>query len=329
MFDPPYFDLERAPTVDGLTAWGSHDPGVPAAARPATLSAEVEARFGPYPAAPWVYAFVWPSAARTAEMGRALTQAVAVRTAAVRWLLAERLPEWDLAYVVVSEMHSAVEALWHGFDQSHPLHGIPSAAAAGEGIRAVYEAVDRLIAMVAECFPDSTVVAFNLHGMGANRSDPQSMLLLSELLLRDSGRDGLIPSALPWVRDANGVPLLDGDGSWESSIRLAVGSAPRAPGRSTMEKIRWRMGSNPRRTAAKPPPAGAGPLNWMPAAWYARHWPTMRAFALPSFYDGRVRVNLRGRESRGTVTVGDYERRVREIEQLIAECRDPRTGPLN
>ena len=34
------------------------------------------------------------------------------------------------------------------------------------------------------------------------------------------------------------------------------------------------------------------PLEWMPATRYRALWPTMRAFALPSFYDGRVRLNL-------------------------------------
>ena len=35
-------------------------------------------------------------------------------------------------------------------------------------------------------------------------------------------------------------------------------------------------------------------------------WPTMRAFALPSFYDGRVRVNVRGRAGGGLVGPEDY-----------------------
>ena len=52
----------------------------------------------------------------------------------------------------------------------------------------------------------------------------------------------------------------------------------------------------------------------------------MPAFALPSFYDGRIRVNLRGRERDGVVDPADYERVCDDIEQLLRECRDPRTG---
>ena len=36
--------------------------------------------------------------------------------------------------------------------------------------------------------------------------------------------------------------------------------------------------------------------DWVPASRYRSHWATMRAFALPSMYDGRIRLNLRGRE---------------------------------
>jgi predicted AlkP superfamily phosphohydrolase/phosphomutase len=52
----------------------------------------------------------------------------------------------------------------------------------------------------------------------------------------------------------------------------------------------------------------------------------MRAFALPSFYDGRIRLNLCGRERDGLVAADDYDRVCDELEQLVGECRDPRTG---
>ena len=72
-------------------------------------------------------------------------RAVEIRSDAARWLLSERLPDWDLALIVVSEFHSAIEPLWHGVDSSHPLHAIESGAAAGTALRDVYSAIDRLI----------------------------------------------------------------------------------------------------------------------------------------------------------------------------------------
>src|SRR5262249_2254567 len=42
----PYCDLGAAPNVQGFTGWGAHDPGVVTASRPASLSAEIDQRFG-------------------------------------------------------------------------------------------------------------------------------------------------------------------------------------------------------------------------------------------------------------------------------------------
>src|SRR5262249_23719268 len=130
VFDAPYFDLRQAPRVFGLTSWGAHDPGVMPAARPEGLREELGRMFGAYPASDWIYGFTGPSPERTRVLGEALARAVEVRARATRWLLAERFPDWDLALVVVSETHSAIEPLWHGVDASHPLHGIASAAVA-------------------------------------------------------------------------------------------------------------------------------------------------------------------------------------------------------
>ena len=67
-------------------------------------------------------------------------------------------------------------------------------------------------------------------------------------------------------------------------------------------------------------------LHWQPALRYRRHWPRMPAFALPSFYDGRVRINLRGREKHGLIEPSRYEETCRQLERLLRECRNPRTG---
>jgi predicted AlkP superfamily phosphohydrolase/phosphomutase len=52
----------------------------------------------------------------------------------------------------------------------------------------------------------------------------------------------------------------------------------------------------------------------------------MPAFALPSFYDGRIRINLQGRERHGTVAPSRYEETCRELEALLHECRNPLSG---
>src|SRR5262245_19079847 len=152
VFDAPYFGLTQAPQAYGLVGWGAHDPGVPPTANPVDLLSEFNARFGEYPAKHWIYGHAWPSVSHTREMGEALAQAVALRTRAARWLLGERLPDWDFGIVVVSEPHSAIEGLWHGVDETHPLHRLPSAGPARDGLVAVYRAVDRLVGELTAAF---------------------------------------------------------------------------------------------------------------------------------------------------------------------------------
>jgi predicted AlkP superfamily phosphohydrolase/phosphomutase len=319
VFNVPYCDLAQAPQLRGLTDWGVHDPGSPPISRPAGLHAELESRFGPYPATEWLYGICWPSPEKTRAAGAALAAGVELHSKAARWLLSERLPDWDLALVAVTESHSAAEALWHGVDASHPLHDIGSSAAAGEALRGVYRAIDGLIGDLQTCFPDAALALFAMHGMGANDSDVPTMVLLPELLYRAAfGRPYLQTPACP-AATAAGVPLLDEDDSWHDVLSSAVPTKP-----SIAHDGLWRWLSDRKRRSPKwLEESGVG---WMPACWYAAFWPKMRAFAMPSYYDGRVRINLRGREARGIVRGEDYDSVCGELAALIRGCRDLLTG---
>jgi len=309
VFDPAYFDLEQAPSVRGVVSWGAHDPGVPPASRPASLQQEMLERFGPYPAQSWIYGFVWHSLEKTKAMGADLAKAVDVRAEAATWLLKDRLPDWDLAVVMVSECHSAIEGLWHGVDPGHPLHGVASARAAGEGVREVYKAIDRLVGKLVAAFPDASVVLFSMHGMGSNDADIASMVLLPELLYRDAfGKPYLAQGG--WDRNADGVPMLAEDGDWHEEMRVLAPDA-----RSRFDRLRARLTGRV-----------GFPIDWMPGARYRPFWPRMPAFALPSYYDGRIRINLAGREARGRTPLAGYRAACDRLEDLVGACRDPLTG---
>jgi hypothetical protein len=308
VFDATYFDLNAAPGVTGIVSWGAHDPGVAQAARPSELLTEFNERFGAYPASRWIYGFAWPSAEKSREMGIDLARAVDVRAEAAQWLLAERFPDWELALVAVSEPHSVIEALWHGIDPSHPLHGLPSAGPAGAGIRAVYQAVDRLIGKLTAAFPDALTVVFAMGGMGPNRSDVPSMLLLPELMYRQAFGSPFFRQPPVWNLSAAGIPALAPDAnSWEE--RLAGLFPARAPARPVDREHPGRL-----------------PLDWMLATAYRPFWHSMPVFALPSYYDGRIRLNLIGREACGMVPAADYERVLGDVERLVRACIDPATG---
>jgi predicted AlkP superfamily phosphohydrolase/phosphomutase len=301
VFDAPYFDLAAAPNCLGLVSWGAHDAGIARTCAPPGLAEEIAAKFGPYPAKKYIYGFVWQNEEHTRAMAAALVEAIERRSAIGQWLCAERMRDWDLALIVVSEFHSALEALWHGYDPAHPLHHLPSATAAHAGIVGVYEAFDRMLGRYRTSMPEADLVLFSMHGMGANDSDVPTMLLLPELLYRASFGSALFESRPEWTAAPDAIPILSPDETWDTAVKSS---------------LRHRRRPNGERL----------PLDWMPATVYRRYWPEMEAFALPSYYDGRLRINLAGRERNGLVPVAAYDAKLDAICALLAECRDPRTN---
>jgi len=304
-------------------------------ANPQELLNEVSARFGAYPARKWIYGTPWNSSAASKQMGDHLSEAVRVRTRVARWLYRERLPDWDLALLTVSEAHSAIEGLWHGIDPSHPLHLCPSAVAAADAIRSVYSAIDDLIGELRSAFSDATVVVFSMHGMGPNRSDAGSMLLLAELLYRIAfGRVYFDRKATTSVALRGQAVMTDSE-SWRDWTAAGFPSnrpAPRDPfwrrvPRGVIPTAAKRLVKRALdRPTIDPRSAVRVSLDWMPAVRYQPFWHRMPAFALPSFYDGRVRVNLRGRERTGIIDCARYGTFRDDLLATLRECRDPING---
>jgi len=336
VFDAPYVDLRRAPNTRGIVAWGAHDPGTAMAARPRPLLREFLRRYGRYPEQ-WTYGTPWPSSRRTQEMGSALARALETRGRAAGWLAAERLPDWDLFFAVAGEVHGTIEGLWHGIDSGHPLSKHPSARPAAEGLLGVHRALDRMVAELIGCAGDAALVVFTMGGMGPNHSDTQSMVLLPELLFRHAFGRPLLAVPPAWGASPGEVPILDETDDWGSAsagwlpvsavessrAREAVRSFVRARPilKGAVDAVRTRL---IRRRSG--PPMTIHDLRWQPATRYDAYWRRMTAFALPSFYDGRIRINLKGRERDGMVEPSRYDDVCRTVERLLRECRNPLTG---
>lgn len=340
VFDTPYVDLDRASNTRGLVGWGAHDPGITRAASPPELLPEFDSRFHGYPAPQWTYGLPFPSAARTQAMGEALSLALDLRSRAARWLATERLRDWDLFIAVAGEAHGAMEGLWHGIDPDHPHHGHPSAPAAGRALIEVHRALDRMVGELVSVAGDAAIVAFTMGGMGPNASDVPSMVLLPELLYRHAFGQPLMTLPAEWTAAPDSLPVLDGEDGWaraswawvpepmaspkpDSASGELLSLARRLPGpvktvlRGIRSAVKARGNGVPRVRLG---------LQWQPAWRYRPHWPQMPAFALPSFYDGRIRINLRGRERHGIVDPSQYEETCRGLEAMLRECRNPRTG---
>lgn len=331
VFDPPYFDLKRTEKVSGMVCWGAHDPGTEPHARPASLTQEIEERFGPYPATPFIYGYTWASEARSQTMANDLVEAVRKRADITEWLLRDRLPDWDLGIVVVSEFHSAAEALWHGVDANHPLHHLPSADPSRRGLEGVYEALDSMLVQMQSAFPDCALLLFSPHGMGANDSDVASMSLLPEFLYR---RHFERPLLVTGDEDPTALVQVGEDESWTSHVRARF----QQPELSTSQRTRllrqrlrhvrqrWESKLRVNWTPGRKQFGQVRSVDWMPVSWYAPYWPVMPAFAMPSFYDGQVRINVRGREAKGFVDAKDYDSLCQAIADNLETCVDPRTG---
>ena len=340
VFDTPYLDLSRTRNTRGVVGWGAHDPGTPSDARPRSLLWEFDSRFGEYPASRWTYDLPWPSATRARQMGEGLARALDVRSRAAKWLAVERLPDWDFYFAVAGELHGGVEGLWHGIDPSHPLHEHASGPAAGAALVEVHRALDRMLEELVAVAGDAAVVVFNMGGMGPNNSDAPTMVLLPELLYRHAFSRSLLELPSAWTDTPEQLPILDPEDDWSRESRawlptpeekreLRLLDRALAVGRRLPEPIRGVL-KNARRAVS----AGNGgggrsarqSLDWQPAARYQPYWSRMPAFALPSFYDGRIRLNLRGRERDGIVAPERYEETCRELETMLRECRNPLTG---
>lgn len=330
VFDAPYFDIARDANARGVVGWGAHDPGLGEGlqSRPASLADEVLSRFGEYAAKDFVYGFLWPDPDLTLKAGALLRDGVDQRTRIVRWLFEERITDWDLAISVVAAAHSATEPMWHGIDETHPLHSHPSATVARQCLEEIYEAIDRHIGAIREIAPDATIVCFTMHGMGANNSDVPAMLLLPELMYRLETGKTLFEPKLEWEAAADGVPIIPAGVPWDRAILGAMkgGQMMRVRDRfeRDLQKMRRKVsGGSSSRTAEKRD--YQFPLK-MAATRYAKAWPKMRAFGFPTFHDGRIRINLKGRETHGLVSPAEYESVVSEYVAMLKTLKDPRTG---
>jgi predicted AlkP superfamily phosphohydrolase/phosphomutase len=213
-------------------------------------------------------------------------------------LLKDMAPE--LMIVVFTELHRAGHLLWHTVDPKHPDHGaMASGDPAPPRLDEVLHAIDREIGQLRDLAgPETAIVVFSLHGMRAARGIPTILGPLLEahgFAVRKtwrerSGREH-VERALTAIK------------------RIVPGSAKRLYRRWTPERVVSQL---------------TQPSMPMPAY----DWSRTTAFALPTDQHGWVRVNLRGRESRGCVEPGQYTSVCQRIDELLRAARDVDGQPI-
>ncbi len=198
---------------------------------------------------------------------------------------------WDLALICFSSLHRAGHLLW---DRTI-LEGQPAEAELERFDRAlgeVYQEVDAAVGhLVDQAGPDTTVMAFSLHGMGPNTD---RTCLLSEMLariLRNRSSEG------GSVRPAR----------ISDRLRRLVPEHWRA--RSKEHFPQW---LKDRLTVHWRTPGSS--------------WANTSAFVAFCDLDGFIRINLRGREREGIVDPADFRALCDRIVDGLGTFRDGDTG---
>jgi predicted AlkP superfamily phosphohydrolase/phosphomutase len=325
------FDLPHCgrlfPEAGGVQVlgWGAHSPMGGGRSLPAGLFGSLRRRFGAHPALHTQDRGSWWDSGRLRRLRTALLQGLERRGRIMRALLAEHPA--DLALLAFSELHIAGHHFWHLGDRGHPAYG-RNQPPLPDFLLDIYRATDRLLGELLERVqPGDNLLVFSPEGGAANWCDLNSMVFLPELMFRwnfpgrsllaGGGAVGAPPGMVARPRFPDWVETV-----WsEHYAHLPPGWVPGRL-RPFFQNLAAIPGCHFPFYALR----RLGALQWQPAAWYRPWWPRMKAFALPSYGDGCIRINLQGREPRGIVAPADYERVCRELAERLRGLSDPRTG---
>jgi hypothetical protein len=199
----------------------------------------------------------------------------------------------------------------------------------GEGCLKLYQWLDSALGEIAEALSeDTTLLLFSSRAMEDNRSDLPSSVILPEVMFRYSfpGQLGLDfdPAQLsPSPESQAGII------NWVMEVwnfRKRTGQFPLWLRKLVEPAVAVTLERWFRIAPTLFQPEGFEVANFLPAVWYSPYWSRMKAFALPTFSWGCVRINVRGRDRYGIVPPSAYEQTCTEIIEWLSELRDIRTG---
>lgn len=331
-------DIPQVRLVDGVNgvqvlSYGAHAPFTARESQPADLLPRLIRTYGDHPTADGKdYARFWRP--RSMEsLVRRLCIGAKRRGAICRDLL--RAESWDLFFTVFGETHSVGHNLWHTAEPDHPLYDRFRDVFDDDQLLAVATAVDEALGeLLAATPPDAHIVVFSQEGMVANFGDMPGSLFLPELLYRYCfpGRRGMDPDpdARPGRNEPPPPPILrPGSRAWHRKA-WALKHDDNRLRRFLRRNLPIEFGWLVEKIMGAPPGPGHPwdfEVKYQPAVWYSPYWPQMKAFALPSAsQEGKIRINLRGREAQGMVAPEDYDAVCAEITGHLQALRNARTG---
>jgi predicted AlkP superfamily phosphohydrolase/phosphomutase len=325
IFDLPVTRLSDEVNGTQILGWGGHFPYTPSHSHPPEAYSEIINQYGKNPIL-FNDDGIWWDKDYVKWLRQALKESIDSRTKICCDLLKKE--PWDLFLAVFGEPHTAGHDIYNYSQPDHPLHSDLSKTGTPDILFETYENIDRAIGTIlAEAPEDAYVVCFSLHGMGPNYSDMLSMVFLPEVLYRFNfpGQVAIAPGKvgdpLPptvskplrnswpgevWVKNYEPNPIKRFLKPWTPSKFLHANQNGLASPYPLMEQ--------------------SVPMGWMPARWYQPLWTKMKAFGIPSFTNGHIRINLQGRDPHGVVTAAEYHFLCDEIAEVLYRLKDGRTG---
>lgn len=326
-FDLPSSGLNERINGKQILGWGGHYPFTPSESIPSNLLPDVIDKYGKNEVLYNDHGF-WGDAKYAHWLYDALLDSLKTRNTIYCDLLNEE--DWDLFVVAYPEAHSAGHELLHLTLPDHPLYSAYKQRVAPDysPVLDVYKEVDRGIGQMLEEAPENAhVVCFSVHGMGNNIVDLLSQVILPETLYRWNfpGKQALAPGV---VGTEPGPELVNPiRNSWQGEV-WTLNHEPNPLKRFIRNRLPRKLQKPVHNDLVAPwILRGEGiEQGWMPTMWYSRLWPQMKAFSLPSFADGDVRINLKGRERDGIVLPEEYDDVCDELTELLEGMVDARTG---
>ncbi len=332
VFDMPQSTL--AHDVNGLQvlAWGAHSPQTPSCSEPTELLEVLHQHHGKHPALHKDHGDWWDQAYLN-RLHQSLISGIRQRVDICHDFLQQ--DQWDLFLTIFGETHSAGHDLWFMSQSEHPLYNHRRGElATKDPMLDVFEAADRAVGDILDKAPeDATVVVFSVHGSGSNVTDVASMLFLPEFLYRFSFPGEIMLA--PGQEGTTVQPMITSPKaeSWTSDIwqRKHIANPfdrflrKRLPIKfhRYLDKL-WSFKTHRLISPGQLQKQGV-PLYWQPTMWYKLLWPKMKAFALPSFSEGYIRINLQGREPNGIVLPEEYDSLCDELIRQLSLIVNPRT----
>lgn len=329
VLDVPVTTLSDKINGPQILGWGGHYPYTVSASNPPELFPSIIEKYGKNPVLHNDNGLWWNPKYVT-WIQEALKQSIDGHSAIARDLL--QRDNWDLFLMVFGETHTVGHDLYNHSQAEHPLYNYLSKnGTKPDPVLNIYKQVDTAIGeILAEAPQDANVVCFSAHGMAANFTDLLSMAVLPELLYRfHYGKAAIAPGKVgstPGKIVTN--PIRN---SWPNEIWSQVYEPnPIKKLFRTWTHKKFLRGQkhgllSPYSLLDEPIEQELA-MGWMPSMWYSPLWPEMKAFALPAFTNGHLRINLKGRERDGVVEPSEYDALCAELTEILYDLRDARNG---